>query len=195
MSFLNCSRTSVPIMLGSTSIASFISGVKFGFLMASWRAIVVKNLRRSPRSASPLLKKNVAPRWPVQDNERLIVRDIVDFPVPAMPLSQNIAFALGSPTQVDMVFRSSTRVFARQVALCSSAWESKDAPSATGSRPRTIPRLISKAAVLMRVFSMCRVQGIYDRGLTVDFALPPSYSLLRTGSFSDPRQLLNLGYK
>ena len=43
-----------------------------------------------PRSRSPLLKKKLAPRTPLLANDCATVRDMVDFPVPAIPFSQNM---------------------------------------------------------------------------------------------------------
>ncbi|CAG2000212.1 unnamed protein product [Fusarium graminearum] len=82
-------------MAESTSSAVLIKDAILGILKASWWARVDINLFRLPLSISPLLKKKLAPRSPRFDRAQAIVREIVDFPVPAIPFSQKIAFDLG----------------------------------------------------------------------------------------------------
>jgi hypothetical protein len=93
----------------------------------------MKTLIKLPRSASPLLKKKLPPRRPVLAKFRATDRDTVDFPVPALPLSQKIGLVLGSKAHCWIDCSKSTRVFGRQTVLCSSL-ELKDAPAAITSR-------------------------------------------------------------
>jgi hypothetical protein len=57
-------------------------------VFASWKAMVVKNLPAWLTSPPPLEKKKLAPRQSYSNYLRAMVRAIVDFPVPAKPLSQ-----------------------------------------------------------------------------------------------------------
>lgn len=49
---------------------------------------VVKNLVAFPRSPSPLLKKKLTQSMPSFSTDLATVRQMVDFPVPAIPFSQ-----------------------------------------------------------------------------------------------------------
>jgi hypothetical protein len=59
-------------------------------LIASCLAIVGKSFRAFPQSPSPLLKKKLAPSDLVSLKDFAIVREMVDFPVPAIPFNQNM---------------------------------------------------------------------------------------------------------
>ena len=63
---------------------------KPGYLYASWNANVGKMNWRSLRSSEPLEQKNDAPKRPSANSRSATVCAIVDFPVPASPLSQKI---------------------------------------------------------------------------------------------------------
>lgn len=56
-------------------------------LIASWLAIVGKSFIAFPRSPSPLLKKKLAPSDLAWLKDFATVREIVDFPVPAIPFN------------------------------------------------------------------------------------------------------------
>jgi hypothetical protein len=125
-------------MVGSASIAFIMPDINPGTWAIRSVAIVVKNLEALPRSPSPFLKKKLAPSWALLANDCAIVRAIVDFPVPAMPFSQNIGLPLLSSAHSVIWRRSSTLVFARHLVLYSSLCESKDAPLAMGSFAKSI---------------------------------------------------------
>lgn len=77
-----------------------------------------------------------------------IVREIVNFPVPAIPFSQKMDLEFKFCAHLIIWSRSSTWVFDKQVGLYSSARELKEAPTATGSRLSTIFWLILSRIVL-----------------------------------------------
>src|ERR1700722_12160403 len=86
-----------------------------GTLFASCAAILVKNLPAWLTSPPPLEKKKLAPRRSSSKYLRATVRAIVDFPVPAKPLSQKIHRSSSLSTQLYISSRRPTRVFGRQV--------------------------------------------------------------------------------
>jgi hypothetical protein len=98
-----------------------MNGATTGVLQASQRATVDTNLDKFPRLTSPLLKKKLAPRSPCLHRDQATVREMVDFPVPALPFNQNIVFDLGLSIQQSISLSSSSRVFGKHVGLCSSA--------------------------------------------------------------------------
>ena len=61
-----------------------------GYRCASWNANVGKMSWRLLRSSKTLEQKNDAPKWPLANNIAAAVCAIVDFPVPASPLSQKM---------------------------------------------------------------------------------------------------------
>ncbi len=71
--------------------------------------MVVKS--RAACSTVPLasLEKKLAPRSPFSANGCAIVRDIVDFPVPAMPFSQNTHSPFGSSAHCIISSRRATQ--------------------------------------------------------------------------------------
>ena len=66
---------------------------KGGYFRASWDANVGKMSWRLLRSSKLLEQKNDAPKRPLANALSAIVRAIVDFPVPASPLSQKTGVA------------------------------------------------------------------------------------------------------
>jgi hypothetical protein len=103
-----------------------------GMLLASCKAILVTNLPAWPTSPPPREKKKLAPRLFRSKNVRATVRAIVDFPVPAKPLSQKM-HCLSPPSAHSCISRrSSTRVFWRHVGSCCFANELKGASLAYG---------------------------------------------------------------
>jgi hypothetical protein len=75
-------------MLDAT--ASSMRFFRSGEVRASWAAIVMANFPTDARSPPPLEKKKLAPRRLNLAYLQATVKAMVDFPVPAMPLSQYI---------------------------------------------------------------------------------------------------------
>jgi len=82
-------------------------------------AMVVKNRVALPRSPSPLLKKKLAPNRPWSEKICATVLAIVDFPVPAIPFSQNMGLPFLSFAHSVICPSSSTLVLLRHLELCS----------------------------------------------------------------------------
>jgi hypothetical protein len=82
--------------------------------LASCTAIVVTNFPACLTSSSSLEKKKLAPRHPRSQYSRAIVRAIVDFPVPAHPLSQKKSLPSSPSAHFFIRSRTSTRVLGRQ---------------------------------------------------------------------------------
>src|SRR5271170_8219915 len=92
-------------------------------LFASCMAILVKNLPAWLTSPPPLEKKKLAPRRSSLPYLWAMVRAIVDFPVPAKPLSQNMHRPSSPSAQSYISCSRSTRVSGRQVGSC---WRSNE---------------------------------------------------------------------
>ena len=90
ISFLNCSLNALLVTEGLSSIAALTYSTRLGSLATNCVAMVVNSKATLPLPRSPLLKKKLAPRSPRSAKDYVTVRDIVDFPVPAMPLSQKM---------------------------------------------------------------------------------------------------------
>lgn len=90
INFLNWFFRDFSEIVGSTSIAFIIPGINPGIWVSRSVARVVKNLYAVPRSFLPFLKKKLVPSWPLSANTYTTVCAIVDFLVPAIPVSQNI---------------------------------------------------------------------------------------------------------
>jgi hypothetical protein len=120
-----------------SSAASEMYGRNDGALCASCTAILVKILPAWPTSPPPLEKKKLAPRRFCSKYLRATVRAIVDFPVPAKPLSQKIHCSSSLSTQLYISSRRPTRVFGRQVGESCFANELNGASSAYGRRWNT----------------------------------------------------------
>lgn len=91
-SFLNCSLSDFDAMLGLLWSIFYTLDLSSEILRVSCFVNIGKNFFAFPRSPLPLLKKKVAPRWSVSLSNFATVRDIVDFPVPAIPFSQKMLF-------------------------------------------------------------------------------------------------------
>jgi hypothetical protein len=87
-----------------------MTGVIWGILIASCVAIVGKSFLAFPRSPSPLLKKKLAPNDLDWLNDVAIVREMVDFPVPAIPFNQNMHLPWGDAAHSLIWVRISVRV-------------------------------------------------------------------------------------
>lgn len=90
------------------------------------------NLSAWLTSPLPREKKKLAPRLSQSKYVRATVRAIVDFPVPANPLSQNIHRSSPPFAHSYISRRSSTRAFSRHVDSCCFDKELKGASSAYG---------------------------------------------------------------
>lgn len=66
-----------------------------GTLIASYLASVGKSFLVFPRSPSPLLKKKLTPSDWDRLNDFAIVREIVEFSIPAIPFNQNMHLSCG----------------------------------------------------------------------------------------------------
>ena len=80
-----------------------------GYFCAGWNASVGKMRWRSLRSSTPLEQKNDAPRWPSAKIRSAIVCAMVDFPVPASPLSQNTGGTSNPLAQRSISFNTHSR--------------------------------------------------------------------------------------
>ena len=109
-----------------------------------------------------LLKKKLPLSWLFPLKDLAIVREIVDFPISAIPLSQNMHLLCTLLAHSAISRHSSTLVFSRHFGFCSSSWESKAAPTATGSLDRSIFWCISQSCALYRKESL--VIEIYMMG-------------------------------
>jgi hypothetical protein len=89
--------------------------------------IVGKNLLAVPRSPSPLLKKKLALRRLLFWKYLAIVREIVDFPVPALPFNQKIGLSYAEEAYSLIWERSSVRVPGRHSSSHWSTYESNAA--------------------------------------------------------------------
>ena len=97
---------------------------KSGYICASWNASVGKIRWRLLRSSTPLEQKNDAPRRPLAKTRSATVCAIVDFPVPASPLSQktgglskpSVHFSISSNTLSRVLLRQPLRLPCRYPA-------------------------------------------------------------------------------
>ena len=119
-SITSCFHWSCRILLAipsSSDAALAIRSPRTGNF-ASCTAIVVTNFPASLTSSSALEKKKLAKKFapcrPLSWYSREIVRAIIDFPVPAQPLSQKIFVPLHPSIHVLIWFRMLTRVLGRQ---------------------------------------------------------------------------------
>ena len=87
---------------------------KVGYFCASWNANVGKMSWRLLRSSKPLEQKNDAPRQPSANSLSETVCAMVDFPVPASPLSQKTGDRLESSVQLSISAKTLPRVPFRQ---------------------------------------------------------------------------------
>jgi hypothetical protein len=117
------------------AIASQIYCRRDGMLFASCTAILVKNLPAWLTSPPPLEKKKLALRRSSSKYLRAIVRAIVDFPVPAKPLSQKMHRSSCPSAQSYISCSRSTRVLGRQVG---SSWRSNELNGASLANGRQL---------------------------------------------------------
>jgi hypothetical protein len=103
-----------------------------GMLLASCKAILVTNLPAWLMSPPPREKKKLAPRLFRSKYVRATVRAIVDFPVPAKPLSQKMHRSSLPSAHLYISRRTSTRVFLRHVGSCCFIYELNGASLAYG---------------------------------------------------------------
>ena len=115
-------------------------------LFASCIAILVKNLPVWLISLPPLKKKKLAPRRSFLQYLLAMVRAIVDFPVPAKLLSQNIHRSSCPLAQSHISCSMPTRVLGRQMGSSWQLAELKGASMACGkewSRSLSNPYIIN----------------------------------------------------
>lgn len=79
---------------------------------------VVNNFVAFPRSASPLLKKKLAPGCLFCLKDKATVRDMVDFPVPAIPFNQKMQLPCGDAAHVAICCWRSVLVPSRHSSSC-----------------------------------------------------------------------------
>ena len=136
MRCFHCSLNPCFTISKFSSIAFEINGRRTGRLLVSWAAIVVKNWPAWLISPRPREKKKLAASLFFSAKSQATVREIVDFPVPAIPLSQKIHSPSGSSNQSIIFWRSSTLVSGKQRSSCSQSRWLYAAPSAFGSLKR-----------------------------------------------------------
>jgi hypothetical protein len=142
-------------------------------LPASCNAMLVTNLPAWPTSPPPREKKKLAPRHFRTKHARATVRAIVDFPVPARPLSQKMHRSSSPSAHSCICRRTSTRVFSRHVGSCCFAYELKGASLAHG---KLLGRL-SNPEVLVSARFKKGVEGVRTEMIRV--------SKVSFGSFAD----------
>jgi hypothetical protein len=113
--------------------ASHMCRSREGMLLASCTAMLVTNLPAWPTSPPPREKKKLAPRRFLSKYRRATVRAIVDFPVPAKPLSQKTHRSSCPSAQLCISRMRSTRVSGRQDGSCCRWYALKGASMAYGS--------------------------------------------------------------
>ena len=133
ISCFHWSRRTWLAMLRFFDIASQIWSLRTGWFPASCTAMLVRNLPAWPTSSLPLEKKKLAPRRSLSWYSRATVRAIVDFPVPAQPLSQKMYVSSSLSAHVLICWRTSTRVSGRQRGSFSLSEALKGAWGAEGS--------------------------------------------------------------
>ena len=105
-----------------------------GTLLASCTAVLVTNLPAWLTSPPPRENKKLAPRRSSSQHLQAMVREIVDFPVPAKPFSQKMKCSSGLLDQLYISRRMSMQVFWRQVGSCCRAYELNGASLVYGKR-------------------------------------------------------------
>jgi hypothetical protein len=134
-------------------------------LFASCTAILVKNLPAWLTSPPPLEKKKLAPRRSSSRYLRATVRAIVDFPVPAKPLSQKMHCTSCLSAQSYISCSRSTRVLGRQV---SSSWRSNELNSASVANGRqSSPDSLVSASFDYYVRCLTEVLRLPCKGLSI----------------------------
>lgn len=114
----NCSLSIFSEILGSLSSVFRTIGIRSGMVIINCSMRVGKRLFALPRSFSPFLKKKLAPSSPFSFRRCATVLEIVDFPVPAIPFSQNMHFPCGDIAHFSISLSSLVRVPRRH----SSCW-------------------------------------------------------------------------
>lgn len=88
--FLKWSSVALAVISGPSRRLFWRCGTIWGMLITSCLASVWKSFKALPRSLSPLLKKKLAASEPDLLKGLAIVREMVDFPVPAILFYQNM---------------------------------------------------------------------------------------------------------
>jgi hypothetical protein len=115
-------------------IESKIYRRKAGTLLASCTAILITNFPACLTSSPPRAKKKLALRRTYLKYFRVIIRVIVNFPMPAKPFSQKIHRSSYLSAQPYISRRSSMRVLEKHEGECCFIYELNGALTAYGKR-------------------------------------------------------------